>query len=250
MKKNIFDSYLEKVIDLPLWVRQVIYVKLKENMQKLHCVEFLDKSSGNMFSLYIPVLTFSGAQELKNKNCGLDVNIYNFLQMCSDGYSILDISLNMFLTMEETAKYFMFCVEQNYIELPESDEVYAMAGFISGKFKTGEYFEKNKRLSFKDVQAALEEQKKINESADKHLKYLDVLDVMGLIDKDDYEIIFMLQEEAKKRFVIDYNLVPASERGFTSEQEKESAEIEELKSENKKLKEKLAQLLKLVKRNV
>ena len=45
-------------------------------------------------------------------------------------------------------------------------------------------------------------------------------------------------------------MVPDTARTFQNAGEKTSAEIEELKKENKKLKEKLIQLLKLVKRNV
>ncbi len=235
---------------LPLWVKQVLYVKLKEDMQKHNCVEFLDKSSDKLLALYSPLLTYAGKDELLKKNAGLDANIYTFLKLCSADYTILDISLNMFLTMEETSKYFMFCIEQGYVERPESNEIYAMAGFISGKFKTGEYFQSNKTLSMMQVQEGLSEQKKIDSYGGKHLKFLEVLDTIGLLKEDDYKIIFLLQEEAKKRFVIDYNLVPDAERGYNSEHEKESAEVEALKEENKKLKEKLVQLLHLVKRNV
>lgn len=250
LRKNVFDAYLEKVMNFPLWVKQVIYVKLKENLRELNCAEFLDKSPDKMFSLYVPVLTFAGREELLKKKSGLDANIYTFLKLCSVDYSVLDISLSMFLTMEETAKYFVFCVDQNYIEFPASDEIYAMAGFISGKFKTGEYFQRNKTLSMRQVQEGLNEQKKVDSSGGKHLKYLEILDTMGLVKEDDYKIIFTLKEEAKKRFVIDYNLVPDSERAFSNAEEKESAEIEALKAENKKLKEKLTQLLRLVKKDV
>lgn len=250
MKKNIFDLYLEKVKMLPLWAKQVLYVKLKEDMQKHNCAEFLDKFPDKLLALYSPILTFAGKDELLKKKAGLDANIYTFLKLCSADYTILDISLNMFLTMEETAKYFMFCIEQGYIEHPDSDEIFAMAGFISGKFKTGEYLQRNKTLSMMQVQDGLSEQKKIDSYGGKHLKILEVLDTMGLVKEEDYKIIFLLQEEAKKRFVIDYNLVPDAERGYNSEQEKESAEVEALKEENKKLKEKLVQLLQLVKKNV
>ncbi len=237
-------------MNFPLWVKQVIYVKLKENMRELNCAEFLDKSSDKMFSLYVPVLTFLGREELLKKKSGLDANIYTFLKLSSADYSILDISLSMFLTMEETAKYFVFCVDQNYIECPQVDEIYAMAGFISGKFKTGEYFQRNKTLSMRQVQEGLDEQKKVDSIGGKHLKYLEILDTMGLVKENEHKTIFTLKEEAKKRFVIDYNLVPDSGRGFNSEEEKESAEIEALKEENRKLKEKLTQLLRLVKKDV
>lgn len=247
MKKNIFDLYLEKVLQLPLWVKQVIYVKLKEDMQKHNCSEFLDKASKDMFSLYVPVLTFEGRSELLDRKNGLDGNFYNFLDLCDKDYSILEISLNMLLTMEEAAKYFMFCVEQKFLEVPKSDEVYAMAGFISGKLKTGEYLHKNKTLTFPQVQKALEEQKRIDAIGGKHLRLVEVLDTMDFVKENDLNVIFMLQEEAKKRFILDYNRVPHASRTFTALGEKNSAELEELRDENKKLKQKLAQLLQLVK---
>ena len=236
--------------ELPLWVKQVLYVKLKEDMKNHNCAEFLDTSSGDLFSLLVPVLTFGGKTELLEKKSGLDANIYNFLSLCEKGYSIIEISLNMFLTMEEAAKYFMFCVEQKYLEPPESAEAYSMAGFISGKLKTGEYLYENKILTLEQIQAALDEQAKVDASSEKHLKFVQILDKMNLVKEDDYKVIFLLQEEAKKRFILDYNLVPDSARTFLNADEKTAAEIEELKEENKKLKEKLVQLLELVKKNV
>lgn len=250
LKKNIFELYLAKLTELPLWVKQVLYIKLKEDMEKNCCAEFLDTSSSDMFSLHVPILTFNGKNELLERKNGLDTNIYNFLNLCEKGYSIIEISLNMFLTMEEAAKYFMFCIEQKYLEMPESAEAYAMAGFISGKLKTGEYLRKNKTLTIQQVQEALDEQKKIDDCNGKHLKFVEVLDTMDMVKEDDFKVIFLLKEEAKKRFILDYNIVPDTARTFQNAGEKTSAEIEELKKENKKLKEKLIQLLKLVKRNV
>lgn len=248
-KKNIFDLYLEKVLALPLWVKQVIYIKLKEDMNKQNCSDFLDESSEDMFSLHIPVLTFAGKTELLERNNGLDSNFYSFLGMCDKNYTILEISLNMFLTMEEAAKYFMFCVEQKYIETPRSSEAYAMAGFISGKLKTGEYLRANHTLTLAQVNEVLAEQEKIDSYGGKHLKFVEVLDTMDMAKEEDLNVIFKLQEEAKKRFIMDYNVVPKAERAFSDTEEKTNAELAELKEENKKLKQKLVQLLQLVKKN-
>lgn len=247
-KKNIFDLYLEKVLALPLWVKQVIYIKLKEDMKNHNCSDFLDVSSEDMFSLHVPVLTFDGKTELLERNSGLDSNFYNFLNMCDKNYSVLEISLNMFLTMEEVAKYFVFCVEQKYLEIPPSYEAYAMARFIAGKLKTGEYLYQNKTLTYAQVQEALAEQKKIDELGGKHLKLVEVLDTMEYLKEEDWNAIFLLQEESTKRFILDHNIVPKSERVFNNVDEKNNAELEQLKDENKKLKQKLVQLLQLLKK--
>ena len=250
MKKNIFDLYMNKLLELPLWITQVIYVKLRDDMRHQHCEKFLDANENEIFSLYKPVLTYNGRTELMQKNCGLDANMYSFLNLCNADYSILEIALSMYLTMEEAAKYFIFCVEQKYLERPESDEVYAMAGFISGKFKTGEYLMHNQKLSFTQVQSALTKQNRINSSGSTRLKYAEVLYSMNLVDKNDTDMIFTLQKEAKKRFILDYTSAPTANRVYMSVEEKSSEEVEKLKNENKMLKLKLMQLLKIVRKDV
>lgn len=59
----------------------------------------------------------------------------------------------------------------------------------------------------------------------------------------------MLKEEAKKRFILDYNTVPKPETTFSDDSQKYEEEIANLKDENLKLKRKMLQLLELVKRN-
>ena len=247
-KNNIFDLYIEKLLALPLWVKQVVFVKLKEDMSKDNFYEFMEKSSEEMFSLYIPILTFEGKTELEDRKSGLDSNFYNFLNLCNKDYSILEISLNMYLTMEEAAKYFMFCVEQKYIERPVSDEIYAMAGFIAGKLKTGEYLCENKTLTSSQIQQAVECQQKLKIDNQEYLKFVEVLETLDFIREKDMKVIFKLQEESKKRFILDYSNVPRAERMFTNVQEKTAAELEDLKEENKKLRQQLNQLLQLVKK--
>ena len=60
---------------------------------------------------------------------------------------MLEISVNTFLSMEEVAKYYELCLEQNFIKVPESKEIHAMAGYIAGKFRTGEYFKQKGVIS-------------------------------------------------------------------------------------------------------
>ena len=142
MKKDIFSTFLNKVEDFPLWIKQIICLKLSEDIKAHVCEKFLKENSDQMFSLYSPILTYKGRKELESRNLGLDLNIYNFLSYCEKGANIFEISLNTYLSMEEVAKYFIFCMEQEYVKRPKEIEIEAMAGFIAGKFRTGEYFAK------------------------------------------------------------------------------------------------------------
>ena len=80
-----------------------------------------EKNCETLFPVYSPTLTFKGETELLDKKCGLDGNIYSFLQCCSLGYSFIEIAVSLFLSVEEAAKYLEFCIEQDFIKQPEND---------------------------------------------------------------------------------------------------------------------------------
>ncbi len=241
LKKNIFNEFLCKVEDFPLWIKQIICLKLSEDIKAHVCEKFLKEKSDDIFSLYIPILTFKGSEELKKRDCGLDLNIYNFLDYCENGASILEISLNAFLSMEEVAKYFIFCLEQGYIQKPDNIEIEAMAGFIAGKFRTGEYFEKKGSITGEQLEKA------VDASSKSQKKFAEILVDLGFITQEDVSAMLTFKEESKKRFVLDYNAVPKGKNEFCDKEEMYKKEIADLKEENEKLKKKILQLLEIVK---
>lgn len=245
MKKNIFNLFLNKLLEYPLWVKQVVYWKLFQDMRNNHCERYVITHSDMLFSTYVPTVTFVGKTEMWNKISGLDTNIYNFLNLCYEGYSILEISLNTFLSMEEVAKHCIFCIEQNYIEIPDSQEVFAMAGFIAGKFKTGEYYRINGSITIDQLDYAIMEQRRLDDRME-HKLFGKVLVDLGFVTQENVKTLFVLKNDARRRFILD------SDRMVTAQlpdQERDdfNKEIEELKKENKALKQRLMQLLDLVK---
>lgn len=248
MKRNIFELFLEKAFNVPLWIKQVMYLKLAKEMCDNFCEDFLRNNSNNLFSTFVPTLTFKGKTELSERQCGLDNNIYNFLLGCSNGYSMIEISVNNFLSMEEVAKYFELCVEQNFIKNPESKEINAMAGFIAGKYRTGEYFKQKDAITVDQLhQAIVENNRLIGIKTPK--RFGEILISLGFVTEDDLKAVLILKEESKKRFILDYNTVPKPQTEFSSDTQKYENEIAQLKEENSKLKRKMLQLLELVKRN-
>jgi hypothetical protein len=236
---------LNKILNVPLWVKQVIYLKLAEEMRNYYCEEFLrTHSQDDIFSTFVPTITFKGKTELSERVCGFDNNTYNFLRCCSEGLSMLEISVNTFLSMEEVAKYYQLCLEQSYIKNPNSPEIYAMAGYISGKFRIGEYFKQKGTIDIDQLRKAL-----LTYEASNDKKFGEILIELGYITEKDLKPILVLKDEAKKRFILDHSAMPKSETTFSDNEQKYQDEIKVLKEENSKLKQKLLQLLKLVKNN-
>ena len=248
MKKNIFYLFFEKILNVPLWIKQVIYLRLAKEMQEYECEDFLRNNPNDTYSTFVPTLTFKGKTELMERKCGLDNNIYNFLQACANEYCMLEISINTFLSMEEVSKYYELCLEQNFIKVPDSKEIHAMAGYIAGKFRIGEYFKQKGVLSVDQLQQAILANRDASEKGQPK-KFGEILVELGYVKENDLKAVLILKEEAKKRLILDYNTVPQPETAYTSDSQKFEDEINNLKDENTKLKRKLLQLLELVKRN-
>lgn len=246
MKRNLFKLFINKLLAYPLWVKQAVYYRLYQNMKENHCERYVVKNIDNIFSMHVPTLTFQGKNELWDKASGLDSNIYNFLKFAHSEYTILEISLNMFLSIEEVAKYYIFCLEQNYIEAPEADEIYAMAGFIAGKFPTGDYFLKNGSITIDQLDMALAEQHRVDGRGD-HELIGKTLIRLGYITEESIKTLFKLKADARKRFVLNPDIFPSSEQA-KSDIKKLEEEVKALKSENKKLKQTLAKVVETVKK--
>lgn len=236
------------MLDFPLWVKQVLYIKLRDEMKSHLCKSYTDAAADNLLSVYVPLLTFKGKTELEKRRDGLDTNIYSFLELCAEGLSMLEVSLSTFLSMEEVSKYLIFCIEQSYIKKPLSADVNAMAGFIAGKYRIGEYFKQRGSITVDQLESAIIEQKSLREKGHE-IKFADVMIALGMINEADVRSILVLKEEAKKRFILDYTMVPKGESTYADADEELKKENRLLKQENEILKRKMAQLVEIIKKN-
>ncbi len=214
-------------------------------MREQACEDFLrTHNPDDIFSTFVPTITFKGKTELAERKCGFDNNTYNFLQCCTENWSILEIAVNTFLSIEEVAKYYQLCLEQNYIKNPNSPEIHAMAGYMSGKFRIGEYFKQKGIIDIDQLRQAI-----LTYQAQNTKKFGEIMVSLGYVTEDDLKAILLLKEEARKRFILDHNVMPKSETAFSDNNQKYEEEIKTLKEENIKLKRKMIQLLELIKKN-
>ena len=234
LKKNNLELYIEKLLTAPFWIKQAVYFKLSEDLKDDNC------DVANKFALLVPTLTFQGQTELSEKKCFFDNNIYNFLDMCSKGFSILEISMSAYFSIEEVAKFLEFCIEQGFIKEPDKN-ILTFGEFISGKLRLGEYLKEIGILNNEQLENTVKNQN--------GKKFGEALIALGYLKKDDIRQLLILKDEAQKRFVSDYNDIPKISCEFCNDEKRYENEILNLKEENKILKRKMGQLLQLVRNN-
>lgn len=229
MQRNFLDKFLDKILNFPSWVKEIIYVKLKNDITP-------ESDLAYTFATFKPALSDKGKCELNTKQSGFDLNIYNIFEYCDKGASISDITLNTYLSMEEIANYFLFAVDEGYIQIPDNSQILNIAGFLAGKFRTGEYFMQDGVISEQQLDDAV-----INyeHRAKKHnKKFGQSLIELGLISQKQLDILLKIKEEAQKRFILDHNEVPK----ITAAKDYETI-IQNLRQENQQLKTRINELL-------
>ena len=244
MSKSLYIGFMEKMLAFPLWVKQSIFLALTRDLNTYLSNEFLDVQEGELFHIYKPELSDLGQGELLTKESKFDDSIYSFLNCCSKGMSLIEIAIENNFTMEEVSKAFTFCKTSGFFSKDVPKLVSAIAGFIAGKYRTGEYFIRAGKMTIEQLDQVLNKQQDMKD-AGKHVFIAELMVQMGFVRELDVKSIIFMKEEAGKRFSLNAEEVP----NITLERESYDIRIENtrLKEENEILKQKMDSLLTFIK---
>ena len=59
--------FVDKLLSFPLWVKQIIYLRLHQNLSLSLSEDFITVNEHDIFHLYVPTLSFIGKTELIEK---------------------------------------------------------------------------------------------------------------------------------------------------------------------------------------
>lgn len=244
MSKSLFVGFMEKMLCFPLWIKQTIFLNLSKDLNTYLSNEFLDVEEDELFHVYKPVLSEMGQTELLTKESNFDESIYSFLNCCSKGMSLIEIAIENNFTMEEVSKAFTFCKTSGFFSSEVPKLVAAIAGFIAGKYRTGEYFIRAGKMTIEQLDEVLNKQQEMND-AGKHVFIAELMVQLGYVRELDVKSIIFMKEEAGKRFSLNPEEVPS----LAYEKESFDLRVENtrLKEENEILKQKLEALLTFIK---
>jgi len=244
LKKNLLNNFIVKIKEFPLWIKQVIFFYLWKDLKSMVSDDFLFQEESDLLHIYVPELSYVGKTELSERSKGLEQNVYTFLESVEEGMSIMECALNHFWTLEETCKYFLAAVDIDCIKAPIPVAILAMSGFMSGRYRTGEYFKRVGKINVDQLEQTIRRQKELANQG-QQVRIAQVMIDLGFITSKDTESLMVIKEESKKRFILDSSIIP---NGATSNDNKFVQEIEELKKQNAVLKAKLAKLLSMFKK--
>ena len=177
-----FDTLVQQIGTLPLWVKQVIYAQLRHDLEST-----MSKSTMEAFGpehtvqLWVPELTRNGVAELEKPTGQADQSVLRILYLAQQHRNVQ-------------------AIEKHLIVPPRSSIIMATIHYLAGRTRLGEYLVKINRVSIEQLDQALRTQKYIEESMGDRTGIANVLINLGYIKKEDSEGILFLKQESRKAF--------------------------------------------------
>ena len=242
MRADSFKIFITKILSLPMWVKQIIHYQLREDLKRIFKNQKIDIDPMYLFQAFKPHITYAGKNELLSRSKSHEEMLYSFLSAVQENKSIIDITLDYFLTLEEVAKIYIKAIKYEYVSPPISNIINAQAEFYAGTIKTGELLMKTGRISADQLDTAIRRQQQLREQG-KNMLMAELLTELGYIERDAIISMLIMKEEAKKRFI--FNVPITSQDDANGDVIGLKKQIEKLTYENNYLKTKLRAILKM-----
>lgn len=240
---------MEKILDAPVWVQEVIYFDIKQRLLSALPSIDLTYKDVEIYPAFVPKLTFKGKKELQDRVLDLDINTYKCLEAMLSELRIIDITLNNFWTLEETSKCLVTCIENELIYAPEDNTMCAAIYYIAGEIRIGEYVKRIGKINIEQLDDVLHKQKEYNvANPDAQIKTGELLVNMGYVANMDIDKILYTKDEAKRRFILSLDSNNSNFKPALQETVKQNDLLEQnqkLLAENKLLKDKLRQIFNI-----
>jgi len=193
-----FKNFIQEIFKLPVWIKQIIYMELKEQLEcssYKSCLDIIKKD--NCLQLYIPKLTYTGKKEVETKSKQLGENIYIFLECVFQNLTIMEIAVKNNWNLSECSEYFLQSIDSDLVIKPSSQVVKGTALYMSGKIRLGEFFVKIGKINIEQLDEALSKQKKLEKELGDRPGLAEILVSLGHLTKIDTDGILLLKEDCK-----------------------------------------------------
>lgn len=245
---NIYADFTEKFLNLPLWVKEIMYNMLKTNLQNTLPCSNIDVPEENLYQYLRPEITYDGRKEYERlKIEAPESDDCKFLEALMQSQSIIEMTLNNYWTLEETSQMYCRSIEEQFVARPENAVVRARAAYFANKIRIGEYFKQIGVIDVDQLESAMRIQKE-SELNNEKKGFASILVDMDLVTRNDTDNILLIKQESRRRFILNFNTEVDPEAIKTEEQLKiaeQEKKLEKLSYENKLLKAKLKEILNL-----
>lgn len=210
--QSAFDRLMDQLHGLPLWLKQAVYVELKDSILTMVTPDtMLLFTRENAVQLWYPELTRQGILQVHNPSPDYPRAIHHLLNLIHRNANVINITLASQWTLKQTCLVLQRALELELVQAPEQQDMAATIRYLAGESLLGEYLVDVYKLTPERRQEALMTQKYIQDAMGEHVYLGDVLISLGFVTPEDSESILMLKQECEKPYEM-VNGIPRVER--------------------------------------
>ncbi len=199
--KNVFKLIIKEIFSLPVWIKQIIYLELKQEFEYSDMKGYFNSiTRDNCFQLYLPKLTYAGRKEIEKKTGRFKQEIYDFLEGVIQELSVIEIAISNNWNLHECSKYFLEAIDKDLVANPTSPVIRGTALYMAGRIRLGEYFVKINKIDMEQLDEALRNQKYIENSVGDKPGLADIMVDLGFLTREDTEGILFLKKDCQKHY--------------------------------------------------
>jgi hypothetical protein len=196
-----FDTLMQQLSALPLWVKQVIFTQLRQELELSLSKATLEAfGPEHTLQLWTPEITRQGIQEIEKPTGLLEQGMLKLLHLSRFHKNVLSITIMNNWSLEQASIFLLKAMEKELIAPARSKVILGTVDYLASRTRLGEYLVQIKRLTIEQLDQALRTQRAIEEAMGEHTGIANVLINLGYIKKEDSEAILFLKEESKKPF--------------------------------------------------
>lgn len=235
-KENLtqFRSYSAKLLAMPIWVKQAIYIVLKENLSECTNVVFLEDNSFPPIQLFEPNLSVKGVKVTKEEEVlPISIDQKSFLKCCKLEYNLLEITQINNWNFRKTLIILLEAIEAGFVEDISQNNVKNLIMYFTGRIRIGELLVRLNKINTQQLDKALYAYKYAVEM-DGNTDFTEILAKYANVDHHFLISIEELKNSSMKSIdVIDDGLLKEEESSILRDQ------ASDLALENSRLKEQL-----------
>lgn len=178
----------------PLWMKQVIYIQLKSELDKHMSTRSLDSlNRSNFLQLWTPSLTTEGIKALLNEETSITQTLLHSIKSKEAVYSIC-AEKNM--SLEQFSIQVLDCLQNHWVQEPASPQIRSTIEYLAGKTKIGDYLVSLNKINKNDLADALKTQRYISSTTQEQIGIGEILVRLNLVSQEDIENILFLKQQA------------------------------------------------------
>lgn len=204
---GFFKKMVTNIKDKPFWVKQAIFLELRDDIRRMTSVELLEAIDKNdLLQLYVPMISVLGKKILMGEHSelmsGITVDHINFLKSIDGEKNVIDLCYANNITLKRFSEIIILTEEKGFTEQIRSNQIFNVFKYLANDIEIGDLLLKLNKITPDQLSFAsftLAESQKAFDGED-GTTFEDVLIRLNYVTKDQLNSLLVLKKASEIPF--------------------------------------------------